>query len=96
MSGTDPIAVFRLEAQELFDQMEQGLLDLAQNPGNQETDTQPADIALSVAAPPADEAAANDHPVADPKAGRVDPLIRVPAPPASEPASEDAFDDVLF
>ena len=36
MSGTDPIAVFRIEAQELLEQIEQGLLDLAQDPGNGE------------------------------------------------------------
>jgi two-component system chemotaxis sensor kinase CheA len=36
MSATDPIAIFRVEAQELLDQIEQGLLDLAQNPNNRE------------------------------------------------------------
>jgi two-component system, chemotaxis family, sensor kinase CheA len=36
MSGTDPIAVFRVEAQELLEQIEKGLLDLVQDPGNQE------------------------------------------------------------
>jgi two-component system chemotaxis sensor kinase CheA len=36
MSATDPIAVFRIEAQELLDQIEQGLLDLAQNPNNRD------------------------------------------------------------
>jgi two-component system chemotaxis sensor kinase CheA len=36
MSATDPIAVFRVEAQELLEQIEQGLLDLAQSPDNRE------------------------------------------------------------
>jgi two-component system chemotaxis sensor kinase CheA len=36
MSATDPIAVFRVEAQELLEQIEQGLLDLAQNPDDRE------------------------------------------------------------
>jgi two-component system chemotaxis sensor kinase CheA len=36
MSATDPISVFRVEAQELLDQIEQGLLDLAQDPSNRE------------------------------------------------------------
>jgi two-component system chemotaxis sensor kinase CheA len=36
MSGTDPIAIFRVEAQELLEQIEQGLLDLAQDPDNRE------------------------------------------------------------
>jgi two-component system chemotaxis sensor kinase CheA len=36
MSATDPIAVFRVEAQELLEKIEQGLLDLEQDPGNGE------------------------------------------------------------
>jgi two-component system chemotaxis sensor kinase CheA len=36
MSATDPISVFRVEAQELLEQIEQGLLDLAQDPSNRE------------------------------------------------------------
>ena len=34
MSGLDPIETFRQEAQELFEQVEQGLLDLARRPGD--------------------------------------------------------------
>lgn len=34
MSGLDPIETFRQEAQELFEQIEQGLLDLARRPGD--------------------------------------------------------------
>ncbi len=33
MSGLDPIETFRQEAQELLEQVEQGLLDLARRPG---------------------------------------------------------------
>jgi two-component system chemotaxis sensor kinase CheA len=36
MSGNDPLEIFRVEAQELLEQIEQGLLDLAQNPDSKE------------------------------------------------------------
>lgn len=36
MSGLDPIATFRQEAQELLEQVEQGLLDLAHRPGDRD------------------------------------------------------------
>ncbi|MET3663979.1 chemotaxis protein CheA [Caulobacter sp. 1776] len=34
MSGQDPVEIFRQEAQELFEEIEQGLLDLAHRPGD--------------------------------------------------------------
>jgi two-component system, chemotaxis family, sensor kinase CheA len=36
MNNTDPLAVFRVEAQELLEQIEQGLLDLERNPQDSE------------------------------------------------------------
>jgi two-component system chemotaxis sensor kinase CheA len=36
MSESDPVAMFRIEAQELLEQIEQGLLDLIDRPGDQE------------------------------------------------------------
>lgn len=36
MSGQDPIEIFRQEAQELFEEIEQGLLDLAHRPGDRD------------------------------------------------------------
>jgi two-component system, chemotaxis family, sensor kinase CheA len=36
MSNTDPLEVFRVESQELLEQIEQGLLDLESNPGDSE------------------------------------------------------------
>ena len=36
MSGQDPIEIFRQEAQELFEDIEQGLLDLAHRPGDRD------------------------------------------------------------
>jgi two-component system chemotaxis sensor kinase CheA len=36
MSSTDPVEIFRVEAQELLEQIEQGLLDLSHNPGDKE------------------------------------------------------------
>ena len=36
MSGQDPVEIFRQEAQELFEEIEQGLLDLAHRPGDRE------------------------------------------------------------
>jgi two-component system, chemotaxis family, sensor kinase CheA len=36
MSNADPIEVFRIESQELLEQIEQGLLDLERNPNNSE------------------------------------------------------------
>ena len=36
MSGQDPVEIFRQEAQELFEEIEQGLLDLAHRPGDRD------------------------------------------------------------
>lgn len=36
MSGQDPVEIFRQEAQELFEDIEQGLLDLAHRPGDRD------------------------------------------------------------
>jgi two-component system chemotaxis sensor kinase CheA len=36
MSSTDPVEIFRVEAQELLEQIEQGLLDLSHAPGDKE------------------------------------------------------------
>jgi len=36
MSSADPVEIFRVEAQELLEQIEQGLLDLSHNPGDKE------------------------------------------------------------
>src|SRR5512138_1897432 len=36
MSNTDPLEVFRIEAQELLEKIEQGLLDLEHNPSDKE------------------------------------------------------------
>jgi two-component system chemotaxis sensor kinase CheA len=36
MSATDPVEIFRVEAQELLEQIEQGLLDLSHTPGDKE------------------------------------------------------------
>jgi two-component system chemotaxis sensor kinase CheA len=36
MSGTDPVEIFRQEAQDLLEQIEQGLLDMAHRPGDRD------------------------------------------------------------
>jgi two-component system chemotaxis sensor kinase CheA len=36
MSGQDPVEIFRQEAQELLEEIEQGLLDLAHRPGDRD------------------------------------------------------------